>query len=239
MTIYATNGAKLYIGGALANKNSDFALSDFAGQTWAEIGETEGLGSIGDTSSEITFDAVSSGRQKRLKGNRSGGAMEVVCGIDYGDAGQQALLTAEKSTGDFAFKVVLNDARAVRTAAVTMTIAAPGVVTWNAHGLTDGQKVKFSTTGALPTGLTAGTTYYVVNAAANTFQVAATLGGAAIATTSTQSGAHTVETVPGGSERYFVAAVGSAVEALDSANNVMKLNASLWVNSNVVRVNPN
>ncbi|WP_237685028.1 hypothetical protein [Szabonella alba] len=44
---------------------------------------------------------------------------------------------------------------------------------------------------------------------------------------------------PGGtpSERYFVAVVGSASEAYDTANNVIKLNASLWVNSNVVRVN--
>ena len=39
------------------------------------------------------------------------------------------------------------------------------------------------------------------------------------------------------SERYFIAKVGSASEAYDTANAVMKLNASLWVNSNVVRVN--
>lgn len=38
------------------------------------------------------------------------------------------------------------------------------------------------------------------------------------------------------SERYFIAKVMSAREALDTANNVMKLNASLGVNSNVVRV---
>jgi hypothetical protein len=77
------------------------------------------------------------------------------------------------------------------SATVTITIASPGVVTWTAHGLTDGAKVAFSTTGALPTGLTAATTYYVVNSAANTFQVAATLGGAAINTSGTQSGVHT------------------------------------------------
>lgn len=81
--------------------------------------------------------------------------MEVVCGLDYSDAGQIALVAAEKEIHDYAFKLVLNDAPA----------------------------------GGTP------------------------------------------------SERCFIAKVGSAVEALDTANNVMKLNASLWVNSNVVKVN--
>lgn len=38
------------------------------------------------------------------------------------------------------------------------------------------------------------------------------------------------------SERYFVALVMTAREALDTANNVMKLNATLGINSNIVRV---
>ncbi|MDO8614620.1 MAG: hypothetical protein Q7T33_02650 [Dehalococcoidia bacterium] len=39
------------------------------------------------------------------------------------------------------------------------------------------------------------------------------------------------------SERYFIAKVMGAREALDGANNVMKLNSTLGVNSNIVRVN--
>lgn len=50
----------------------------------------------------------------------------------------------------------------------------------------------FTTTGALPTGLVANTRYYVVNATANTFQLSATINGAAINTTGTQSGTHTL-----------------------------------------------
>lgn len=38
------------------------------------------------------------------------------------------------------------------------------------------------------------------------------------------------------SERYFIALVMSAEEALDTANSVMKLNASLSINSNIVSV---
>lgn len=74
---------------------------------------------------------------------------------------------------------------------VTITIASPGVVTWTANGLTNGSTVKFTTTGALPTGIVAGTTYYIVNQATNSFQISATQGGTAINTTGSQSGVHT------------------------------------------------
>lgn len=83
---------------------------------------------------------------------------------------------------------------ATSSATVTMTIAAPCVVTWNAHGKANNTAVVFSTTGALPTGLTVGTTYYVTAAATNTFQLSATMGGAAITTTGTQTGTHTCRT---------------------------------------------
>jgi hypothetical protein len=70
----------------------------------------------------------------------------------------------------------------------TISIATPAVVTSTSHGLANGKRVIFQTTGALPTGITANTVYFVVNAAANTFQISATSGGAAIATSGTQSG---------------------------------------------------
>lgn len=74
---------------------------------------------------------------------------------------------------------------------VTMTIASPGVVTWTAHGLAADTPIAFTTTGALPTGLVAGTTYYLKTVDANSFQLAATAGGTAINTSGTQSGVHT------------------------------------------------
>lgn len=74
---------------------------------------------------------------------------------------------------------------------VTISIAAPGVVAWPGHGQAAGTPVKFTTTGTLPTGLAVGTVYYVLAPAADTFQLSATLGGAAITTTGTQSGVHT------------------------------------------------
>ena len=156
MTIYATNGAQLFIGGALASKSVDFVEGDFTSQSasWVEIGEIENLGNLGDAAAEVSFDSISANRTRRLKGTRNAGTMEVVCGIDYEDPGQLAAMAAEKTIHDYAFRLVLND-------------APPG--------------------------------------------------GAA-------------------SERLFVAKVASVVEALDGANNVMKLNLTLWVNSNVVKI---
>jgi hypothetical protein len=81
--------------------------------------------------------------------------------------------------------------KATSSLAVTITIAAPGVVSWPAHGLSDGTPISFATSGALPTNITAGTTYYVKSPATDTFQLAATAGGAAITTSGTQSGTHT------------------------------------------------
>jgi hypothetical protein len=84
------------------------------------------------------------------------------------------------------------------TSVVTITIAAPAVLTWNAHGMIAGDRVSLETTGALPTGLAVGTNYYVVSPTANTFQLSATMGGAAINASGTQSGVHTARRTPWG-----------------------------------------
>ena len=80
----------------------------------------------------------------------------------------------------------------------TVTVASPGVFSKTAHGMSNGLRVRLFSTGALPTGLTANTDYYVVNATADTWQLSDTQGGAAINTTGTQSGTHTVQAFPYG-----------------------------------------
>ncbi len=84
------------------------------------------------------------------------------------------------------------------SATVTMTIASPCVVTWTAHGFTVGNAttaVKFTTTGALPTGITSGTTYYIKAIDANTFNVATSVdnafAGTFVNTSGSQSGVQT------------------------------------------------
>jgi len=82
-----------------------------------------------------------------------------------------------------------------KAAAVTMTIAAPCVVTWAAHGLRHGAPIVFTTTDTLPTGVVAGTVYYISKIDANTFNLCASfanvVAGTLITSSGAQAGAHT------------------------------------------------
>jgi hypothetical protein len=81
----------------------------------------------------------------------------------------------------------------VTGAPVTITIASPAVLTASVN-FVNGDAIMLTTTGALPTGLTPGTVYYVINASGTTCNLAATAGGSAINTSGTQSGTHTIAT---------------------------------------------
>lgn len=80
-----------------------------------------------------------------------------------------------------------------KNSTITISIASPGVVTWASHGLSAGDMFYFTTTGALPTGISANTSYFVIatGLTTNTFQFSATSGGSAVNTSGTQSGTHT------------------------------------------------
>lgn len=71
-------------------------------------------------------------------------------------------------------------------ASVTCTSASPGVFTHTSHGFPVNTPVVLGGS-AVPTGFTAGTIYFVVaaNLATNTYSLGATVGGAAINTSST------------------------------------------------------
>jgi hypothetical protein len=84
---------------------------------------------------------------------------------------------------------------AVFSTTFTVTIASPGVFTYaGADNFVDDTTITLTTTGALPTGLAAGTTYWIksLDTGANTFEVALTSGGTSINTTGSQSGTHTM-----------------------------------------------
>lgn len=71
---------------------------------------------------------------------------------------------------------------------VTMTATSPGVVQLADHGLAEGSKIAFTTTGSLPAELTASTIYYVQVVDADSFNVSATQAGSAINFSGTGSG---------------------------------------------------
>lgn len=85
----------------------------------------------------------------------------------------------------------------------TVTIASPAVFTKVGHDLANADPFVLSTTGALPTGLTAGTTYYAQNVTVNTYQCSTDVGGSSIVnTTGTQSG--TITVIPAQPKTYSV-----------------------------------
>ena len=90
---------------------------------------------------------------------------------------------------------------------VGITIGSPGVFT-SSLSLSNNVAISFVSTGDLPTGLSIGTVYYVVNSSGTTFNVAATAGGTAIVTTGSQSGTH------------YISSRAIAVSSLAEASNV-------------------
>lgn len=153
--LFATAGMKIHIGAAaMSFTGTDFVALDFDSVDWTEIGGHTNVGSAGDTSELITSNQIAQSRTRKAKGTRNAGSLELVCDLDYADAGQVALIAAEKTIHAYPFRLTLNDAPA----------------------------------GGTP------------------------------------------------SQRYFVALVMSQSEQYDEANSIMKLNATLEIDSNIVRV---
>lgn len=106
--------------------------------------------------------------------------------VNFGIAGRLAL----RSLGG----AVTTAQQSESLGTATITIATPGVVTRNAHGLAADTPIRFTTTGTLPGGVTQGTTYFVLatDLSANTFKFSTSVGGAAVETTGSQTGTHTL-----------------------------------------------
>lgn len=123
--LFATAGSKLDIGAAKAFSDTDFTASDFTTgtPTWTEIGGTTNLGSSGDTSELITSNHVRAMRTRKIKGVRNAGSMQIVCDLDYADAGQLAVIAAEKTRDTYAFRVTFNDAPTGGTPSVRYFVA--------------------------------------------------------------------------------------------------------------------
>lgn len=90
-------------------------------------------------------------------------------------------------------KVLSNGSISMKTLTVTFTNAT-NLVTSAGHGLKNGDTISFSSTGAVPTGLTADTDYYVISATTDTFQLSLTAGGAAVTFTADGTGTITGNT---------------------------------------------
>lgn len=108
--LYPVAGTKLYIGGVLATQPDDFVASDFASQTWVLIDGWSTMGTAGDAAQVITTSLINRGRDTKQKGTRNAGSMQNVFAKITGDAGQAALIAAEKTPSNYAFKIQYDDA---------------------------------------------------------------------------------------------------------------------------------
>lgn len=125
------------------------------------------------------------------------GGVHLIKGLNYSTFSQGGTTIPEATTVDnIRASYLLTDAAVAgaATQTFTVTIANPAVITCNNHGLNNGDAVIFTTTGALPTNVTAATQFFVINATQNTFQISTTLNGTAVVSTGSQSGTHTLHT---------------------------------------------
>lgn len=190
----------IVVGGASGEFPIDMSYLQLEALTYGTLpaSPTEGaIASISDANTAAVGATVASGGGSNKVILQYNGTAWVVLGGSTQYEGQAgAVTTPAGAIGQVVGGAVVGTGS---TATVTITIAAPGVVTWAGHGFstTIPQPVVFTTTGALPTGLTAGTVYYTVpsSVTTNTFEVATSvanaIAGTAITTTGTQSGTQT------------------------------------------------
>lgn len=98
------SGARLFIGPSVTAATNTAAL--YAALTWVEVGLVEDLGEGGDQSSAVTGAALGDARTRKAKGARDAGTRNIVVFDDPSDLGQQAMVAAEASNSNFAFKIV-------------------------------------------------------------------------------------------------------------------------------------
>lgn len=166
-----------------------FTVND-AALVFSSIGEGSGVALVGDMTDGDDAEA--------LIGDESGLLLyagdEAV--TDEWDSTRLYALADEVVVTDTDYHHAFESLSGGTSATVTISNASPGVVTSTAHGLAANTPVTFTTTGALPTGLSVGTIYYVRNPATDTYEVSATSGGASINTSSAGSGTHTAVANP-------------------------------------------
>lgn len=124
--LFAVAGSKIYIGGVLAPKLTDFVAGDYAGQTWVEVDGWETMGSLGDNAELITTSLINRGRDTKQKGTFNAGSYEAQFAIVQGDAGQAALKAAAGSRLNYAFRVVYVSGETEYFVAIVMGAARTG-----------------------------------------------------------------------------------------------------------------
>lgn len=235
--LYTIAGTKVYISSTPVNAKGEVALEDFANADWLEIGGLYNLGELGGEQAINEFELINEVWTRKTKGGRNGGTMTnqfIPMGFD---PGQIKYKEAIENCRPYQFKIE-RGADCTPEADVTISVGTPGVVTWADHGLFANQPVIFSSTGAVPAGLTAGTVYYVSSSGLTTdaFSVSAAAGGAPIATTTAGTGVQTVSAPPVGMTDLFQGLATEAARSGGAKNDLYFVTWPIAVDGRIVTV---
>jgi len=104
--VFTATGSKFYISNvAVTSEPADAAA--YAALTWVEITGIQTLGQYGDQANVINFAVIGDSRVRKSKGARDAGTMQVTTAHYGDDTGQLALIAAEATNKNYAFKVDL------------------------------------------------------------------------------------------------------------------------------------
>ncbi|WP_303763822.1 hypothetical protein [Sphingobium yanoikuyae] len=243
MVLQSVGGSKIYIGTRVAlPADLTVDLTDFAAQEteWLQIKGWTNAGALGDASEAITQNFIDADRTVTIGGTKNSAEQQNVFSPIPNDPGQKRLKEAVDSCANYAFKIEWG-AGCLTQGPVAISVASPAVITWpGGHGLEAGSPVVFTPgSGTLPTGLTAGTVYYVLptGLTAKTFQVSATPGGSAIATTAAGTATSiTAAAQPVGMTDLFYGIALSKSKNGGEANTAQMATHSIKPNTNIVEV---
>lgn len=235
--IYTIANTRIYIGNAPMPAKMEVVASDFAGLARTEIAGLYNLGNLGGEQSTNTFEPINSDWPLVSKGSRSGGTMTNQFIPLALDPGQQLVQQAiEDKCGVWPIWVERGADCAPES---SVSIAIGGVVTWTGSNFSAGQPVMFTTdSGSLPSEIDADTIYYVVagGLSADSFSVAATVGGSAITTAGASSGTIIATAPPAGMTQMFQALVMDGERLGNARNDAYLRTYNFAVNGRIIEI---
>lgn len=132
--LFPVAGAKFYIGGPMDLPDADVTESTFNSVSWVRAKKWTTVGQFGDAAALITSSRVDTERDVKGKGTRNAGQMANVFALDLEDAGQLALIAAEKTSYNYPIKVEWNDAPSGGTPTIQYFIGLVTTAQFNAGG---------------------------------------------------------------------------------------------------------
>lgn len=97
-----------YIGSTLSGVSGSPATEDVAGYealSLVEVGKVISIGEVGDTSEDVTFDLLKTGRRSHVNGVKDLGEIAVAIEFDGSDAGQTMIEAANNTNTTHSFAI--------------------------------------------------------------------------------------------------------------------------------------